>query len=481
MRIVQAGLVGYLLLRLGLFVSYCAQVMSYPFEICAGEGILLNQARLLAAGKTIYPAVGDYPFLISHFTPVVPALLAVGVRVVGIAFWPGRLLTFLSTLAVGAAVCRVASTGSRRRWQGAVAGLLFATSSWIALSSVEVCVDMLAAAFSAWGVCVAVRSRGLRRDVTAAVLLALAVLTRQTQVAGLAAVCWWLWQRDRRAACRVAGLWLALVAAAVLAIEAASRGQFHKHVVTHTAGTLSLGRLWLFARAYARVHLALAALVGWFVWQQWRRREVGLAGAYLVASYAVAATCARQGSGQTYFIEAIAASCLAGGIALGRLSVEPRVRPWLVLAATIAVIALTEEAWYRSGTVRPPSRQQRQQTSALLAELKRRGPPLLAEYNGLVLQAGGELLFQPYAFRMLASKGRWRDDVLVEDIRRGKFSAIVVSQDARLARSRWTPGVLEAMDASYRGVGAYRLYRHIGETRVLLLRPTGKPGASKGQ
>ena len=93
-------------------------------------------------------------------------------------------------------------------------------------------------------------------------------------------------------------------------------------------------------------------------------------------------------------------------------------------------------------------------------------PPILSEYNGLALQAGGKLLLQSYAFAMLASKGMWDDSRLIADIHAQEFSAIVV--DA-VNRGRWTPGVRRAMEAAYRVEGEYWLYRHIGATKVQLM------------
>ena len=271
-------------------------------------------------------------------------------------------------------------------------------------------------------------------------------------------------------------MWLILVALGAAVTDVLSVGQFHKHVVTYTAGKLSLSRLWIFCIAYARAHAAMLALGLWGCWQSRGGRGSGLTWRYLVIAYAVAATCARQGSGQTYFIEAIAATCLAASSGMAALWSGTR-RPWLAVGASLVVIGLLCEVRLGHETPRPPTPIQRAETKQLLGKLKRLGPPMLSEYNGLVLQAGGELLFQPYAFRMLATQGRWDEAVLVADILRQRFRAVVAD---RVARGRWTRRAYEALAASYGVEGEYRLYRHIGEARVQLLvplRPRSAPGA----
>ena len=464
-------LVAYLLVRLWLFAAYCTTVVAYPFEVCAAEGILLNQGRLLAHGASVYPPIGGYPFLISHFPPVLPLVLAAGVKLFGIAFWPGRLIAFGSAVAIACAVYLLASEWGRAKAPGLAAALLLATSPWFALSSVQVCPDTLALALSLAGVCLLARRQGSARAASAGVLLALAVLTRQTQVAGLVAVCWWLWRVNRRACWQVAVVWLAVVGLGAAAAEIASAGEFHRHVVTGTAGQLSLARLWLFIRAYARAHFALVALGACFVWGQCRRRELGLLGRYLLTAYVVAATCARHGSGQIYFIEAIALSCAAGGVVLARLCAHAGRRPWHVGIAVALAAALLEEARHLPEWPTTPTAAQRRESTALLHKLKALGPPILSEYNGLVLQAGGELLFQPYAFKMRWAKGRWDDQGLANDVRRAKFNAVVVDT---VNRGRWTPAVYKALESAYGVEGEYWLYRHIGPTRVqLLLRRAG--------
>ena len=465
-RLAISLLVGYLLFRFWLLAAYCTTVISYPFEVCAAEGILLNQGLLLARGASIYPPVGGYPFLISHFPPVLPLVLAAGIKLCGIAFWPGRLIAFGSAAAVAVAVYSLASKAGREKAAGIAAALLLATSPWFALSSVQVCPDTLALALSLAGVCVVAHRQGAVRTAAAGVLLALAVLTRQTQVAGLVAVCWWLWSANRRACWRVAIVWLTVVGLAVAAAEIASNGGFHRHVVAHTAGQLSLSRLWLFVRAYVRLHVALLALAAYFVWGRFRRRELGLLGRYLLTAYAVAATCARQGSGQIYFIEAIALTCVAAGAAIGKLYTDAGRRPWRVAIVLALAVGLLEEARHRREWPSMPTATQRRESSALLQKLKALGPPILSEYNGMVLQAGGELLFQPYAFKMLWAKGRWDDQRIVRDIRDRKFSAVVVDT---VNRGRWTPRMYQALESAYGVEGDYWLYRHIGATRVQLL------------
>ncbi len=470
-RIAQIVLIAYLLFRFGLFVQYAARVLAHPYEICAGEAILVNQGRLLASGHTIYPKLGGYPYIISHFTPVMPGVMALCVKAFGIAFWPGRLVSVLSALAVGGGIVALVWRGRSAWWGAAAGGLLFATSPWIALSSVELAADMLSVAFSIWGLVLAAKGRRRRADIAAGLLFALAVLTRQSQVGGLAAACCFLGFKDRRRLVPFLAAWALCVGLTVVVLEWATGGEFYRHIVTYTAGALSGRRLWMFAQMFARFHLGLLLLVAAFAWQQIARREVGAVGWYVLWAFVVVCTCAREGSGETYFIEAIASACAAGGVVLCRASEWRGRAAWAMVGLCLATAVLVEGPRHRTGRYQAPTPAQQQSTAALLARLKQLGPPILSEYNGLALQAGGKLLIQPYAFRMLAAQGKWRDDVLVEDILNQRFHAIVL--DVR-RRGRWSERVYRAVLSSYERAGIYRLYRHIGETQLILFVPRGR-------
>src|SRR3989304_151024 len=82
-------LVGYTL----LFLYHAVRLVLYPYQIDYGEGFILNHANELATLRNPYQSIKAPPWLVVHYPPVYPALVAVGVKLFGLQFHFGRFLS----------------------------------------------------------------------------------------------------------------------------------------------------------------------------------------------------------------------------------------------------------------------------------------------------------------------------------------------------------------------------------------------------
>ena len=80
------------------------------------------------------------------------------------------------------------------------------------------------------------------------------------------------------------------------------------------------------------------------------------------------------------------------------------------------------------------------------------GPVLADEYMASVSLAGKSLYFQPFEFKQMKEAGLWDEGAFLNDIRSGKFAAILLYEpptwDSR--NERWTPAQLDAIYSAYR-------------------------------
>ena len=93
-------------LGLAAFVAVSLFGVVYPFTLEPYEGALLLPALKLSRGETIYgpEAFLKPPFLWTAYGPTYYFLTGMVMKVFGVAFWPGRLLSLFATLGTAAVV-----------------------------------------------------------------------------------------------------------------------------------------------------------------------------------------------------------------------------------------------------------------------------------------------------------------------------------------------------------------------------------------
>src|SRR5258707_5845623 len=118
----------------------------------------------------------------SPYPPLFPLLWSVLQPLTGPAFWPGRLLSVLSLVGIGALVGWNAWRVRCGIWPAVAAIGLVAASPFVYQWAGYARVDMLALAFAVGGVVVAQWFGGGRGLVVAAALWGLAVWTKETTI-----------------------------------------------------------------------------------------------------------------------------------------------------------------------------------------------------------------------------------------------------------------------------------------------------------
>jgi hypothetical protein len=461
-EILTKALLLILLVGLGYFLLHSITAIRFPFPLNYGEGTLLNQARLLALGRNIYPPdLTDYPYTITEYPPIYMALLALSIKLFGLSYALGRTLSVVAALLSAACIVLILYTLTDDRAASVMGGLLFLTFPYVIFWSSLVRIDLLALAFSLGGILVVTRWPLERwSPFLSATLMIGAAFTRQSYLlAGPLTVAGWLFLQNRKKA----GLFVLSLVAGLLIVfgglNALTRGGFFFHTVTANVQSFSRTELIRFFTHLVGTSapLLVIALVELIAVARRQRSASLLPSLFLVGGFLSALAIGKVGADLNYFLELLAALSLVVGTAVARWRRWPEtswVSPILLALLALQVLWLLPLArFYTDGL------ELRIHMQPELAELERlveeeAGPILADEYMGLLVMDEREVLLRPFHFTRLAHQGRWDQSKVVADLRAGCFSLILISDQPplfseALVSSRWTEEMRAAIQEAY--------------------------------
>jgi hypothetical protein len=474
---------------------YDAAIMRFPFQVDDAEGVVLAEARLIAAGANPYafqPSPSAH-FYAGPYPPVYTLLNTVGMAAFGVTFKFGRAVQWCATLAVGAWIAwAVARKGrDRRAWLiGCWAAGLFLTAHLVAVWSVRVRPDMTALAATLAGVMVLrawwVEASGRRKDVPALLPAASWPHGREwaTLVAGAAcfALGWWTKQTfiavplaflfvlllDRpKTAIALAGIYAALILAPFALLTLLTRGGFFQKTVTYQ-GSWEWAAFRRLAQPFAERYgwlllLAIAAAIVVTV----RSRRLTFAVAWFSLAAITAFGAGTSGGNHNHFVELLAASSLLVGqaaLAFSDSVVESRrAGPWLAAALAAVVLLSTGFAGaehegrygWLAREYRQPSASEEEGIRAVASYVANHPGPVYSTDVGLLVIAGQPVrVTDPFTMAAEVRLGRWDDRDLVAEVAAGRYGLIVtnydvMAQDADLPPTDATPELIRAIQTRY--------------------------------
>ena len=186
-------------------------LITHPFELEHGEGIILRWSLMVAEGKSLYgPLSHNPPFVGCNYPPLFMLLTALPLKLTAASFLPGRLLGMIATVGIVLVIF-----GMIRRLGGdllcaAFGALLYPLTLTVSALSMINRVDMLAVFLSTGGVYLLMPAGGntendrapgkifSMRQTAGLVFLALGTFTKQTAVFASSAYFIWLLLADRK-------------------------------------------------------------------------------------------------------------------------------------------------------------------------------------------------------------------------------------------------------------------------------------------
>jgi len=239
--VLRAGLLLVGLAYLASYIGVAVARMRAPFDLEWLEGGSVANVREVMLGHQIYqrPSLHFMPFI---YTPLYYYVSAAVSHVLGLGYFPLRLVSFVASLAAFATIAWWVAKETGDRWAGAMAACLFAAcfrigGAWFDLARV----DSLFMALLLAGLAVGRFVRSPKGAAGAAVLLTLAMLTKQEAIVPALAVAPFLWRTQRRLGVVFLGAFGAGLALSTIVLQWASSGWYLAYVVGLPASHKLLG------------------------------------------------------------------------------------------------------------------------------------------------------------------------------------------------------------------------------------------------
>jgi hypothetical protein len=440
-----------------LNVALALVVISRPDEARYGEAIIYEQAGRLLHGQPLYQPLDQAPYTVTAYTPLYYWLAALLRLAFGPGFGPGRALSFAAGLAAAALVGYLSWRRTRAAWPALAAALLFLALGlvgpipWFA-SYKE---DVLAVALSLGAIAALDGRTSTRRVSIAAVLAALAILTKQTMVpAALAGSIWLLACRRPRLAALFAAIVGAVALGPLLVLERTTHALLANTVLANvnpfstTAFAYNLILLALFQTG------PLLAAVAYVV----RRRPLRALGRDLLpvswlASIVPVLGLAKEGADYNYWQLFAATTAMVVAAALWELRDRPSgALSGLALStnAVAAMVIIGTVAIHDPGLTRAVPGEDA--GFGGLVETARLAPhAVLADPLDVPVLADRSVVLEPVIYKLFHQTGQWDPDPIVEQVCSGQVSLLVLGYplgsgpaDAAQAEHQWPSPVLAA-------------------------------------
>jgi hypothetical protein len=487
------------------YFYWVAKATTYPFEFDYGEGIVLWQAAHVTRLASAYAPISHYPYIVFHYPPLYHLICWMVSKLTGDLLFAGRLVTFLSTLALcftmGWIVYR--SVPARASKLAAIGGAIFAAALPCGLDNMDwallMRVDMLGLWLTFAGLAVFILCRTAAMRYAAFVLFVAAMYTKQSLIAGAFACLVVAAILNFRQAIKLLLFTAALGALVLTLLVLATHGEVIRHLFLYNQNTFSLRRairlinenvqltLPLIALACAGAFGPLAGAARAFSQRRWGPLRARLLKStyrlalftfaiYFAVSGIVSLTVGKAGANSNYLLEWNLSACTLAGLVTARLIWSWRSGRRVSSAAAVAYLLpflmMVQQA---AAAVRfvVPSASLRQEyadnvrnSEALLHVLRFSPEPVMSENMTLLYQAGKEVPFEPAIITQLAATGVWDETPLVDMIRKRAFSVMLIHDIDD--PDRYSPAIARAIKENYEPgdeVGQLTVYRPASNSR----------------
>jgi hypothetical protein len=424
------------------------------------EGNILNALLRITQGLTPYPDPHALPNILNPYGPAAYYLLAIPVKLFGVAFVYPRAMILGCTIVVAVLIGVALRRGTGSVTLGVTFALIFLiipnVHDWMWTLRVDLC----GIAFTIAGLVVV--SHGLNQRphrlpmVLAGVLFALGILVKPTFLAAPAASFFALVVRRKFAsAARLTAVTAAVVGAVLGAFALLTHGAvivdvFLSHPDPFSFRVYTQGLTEMLQMSWPLVILATIAIA-----RDLARRRFSPAVLWLLFATLTAITAGKLGSNKNHFLEWNAALCLAAGFGFDEVT-RLASRRVAIAASAIAVAAAALVIWHQPGNLTNigpesdcPQAYEWVRTQA--------GPDLFAENVGALVLGGKRVwVSNPFVLAQLVENAGWSDAELVRMVRERRFDAISMHMDypaipsaVATGAERFSPALLRAIAASY--------------------------------
>ena len=454
------ALVCSLALLAGVRLAWSVAAILQPEEIIHTEAIVYDSAARILRGEPLYQPLGRAPHTVTPYTPLYYWLTAALQLILGAGFGPGRGLSFLSGLAVATLVGYLVG-----RRTGSYFAVVFGALLFLALGVAPVWLavyreQLLGVALALGAVATLSGGTTPRRVLLAALLAALAILTKQTLIAAAIAGSVWLWQQDRALAARFGAVVLSVAGGTCLLLELTT-GAFFPNTVVTNVNPFHGDALASNVRAFAYFQLGpVAAATLYLLWlRRHRRLRDDLLFLYWLAAALPILGLGKVAATFNYWIEFAAVTAVLATLAIWESSFgafrTKRLLAWAptaLLGITVASVAPATAALAVPGfSALWPDPTRTEQFRSVVERVELERGEVLADPLDVIPLAGRPILLATHFYTILEEEGRWDPSPLVQQICGGGVGLLILGypleSDGRTLHgyAHWPASVLAAL------------------------------------
>lgn len=468
------------------YLDYAAAYLSFPGNEDYGEGPILYQLEWLRTTGTMYPPIAEPPYAVSNYPPVFHLATWLMTTFFDDPLTAGRLVSLISTLAsclliFALVYSQLGGKHSRtaRAFGGALAALFFLSHYSVTLWSVMARVDMLALALGLLGILIfflSIRHRSRGLACLFGLIFVVAAFTKQNMIAAAVATFATALFVDRRQAFAALAVSAPAGLIVIAVLQANSGGEFLLHAFYYNLNDFQwerFGQLALVILALNPAEILILIFGSAYLYVTWYRRrgnipagrQAGpdipliLFSGFIAASLLNVVSSLKQGAAPNYYVEFQAAASLLLGMTAVRVIAflgEHRMDPEYHKYSLAVILSLAVLCWQ---VVYGWDEKYRHPYEAIAPNMERVidlvasvDGPVISEDMVLLYKTGKPLFYQPFIMTRLTMEGRWDAAPLLERLRRGEVSMIILTTaiDSRLHQDRFTPAFTDTLKSRYR-------------------------------
>jgi hypothetical protein len=447
-------------LGIALLVVASTQQLDYM------EPIIYGQASRILHGEALYQAVQGPPYTVTGYTPLYYVVGALGQAMLGPGFAWGRSVSILACLVTIGCIGFLAARIAGRGLIGGLAAAIFLAFAfpgpvpWFALYRV----DVLGVALSFAAITVLASGTSRPQLVLAAVLAALALLTKQTFFSATVAGLIWLWPSGWRRAVVFGGTVALIVLSTTVVLESAT-GAFIANTIWANMNPFGDPFSFLVPTLVATQFVPLVGAAFFLAdGRPWQAPVSRLLILYWLGTIIPVLGIAKVGAAWNYWIEFAAATSIlsACGIWLAAVRCDRWLRDLVsMLIICLILIVAAGVAWADlAGGGVASAYAHANDVSETDADFERlvtrvRSEPklVLAQPLDVVVLADRGIELEPVIYSIFLAQGYWDAGPLVERICHNQVGLLVLGQPLQtaarvtIANFRvWPEPVLAALD-----------------------------------
>ncbi|MFW5980618.1 MAG: ArnT family glycosyltransferase [Halanaerobiaceae bacterium] len=424
----------FLIIYTGFFTYRSITSIIYPYQLDYGEGAILNQVNELIQGNSIYVSIDDYPFIQGNYPPVFHLFTIPGILLFGPNFFWPRFISVLSTFLIALFSGLIVKEISQNNLLSVITGFLYLSIKYVFVWAPLARIDMMGVMFAVVGIYWVLKYHNSKKLFWANIFFLLAVYTRQSLFAApISAYIWLIIQNREKGIIHLKKFFISGFSLFIF-LTVITRGQFFLHLVLYNMDETSWQTVQHYLSEQLSIYLLLLlfGIMGIILLIKDKKILIPL---YFLISFMFSLTIAKVGSNVNYLVEFYAALCISAVLFLHYLFIyvkqQKKLSVKILAVFGIVLFFFHIVTWYHIpygqewietyGVKRNQGKEKE-----VLTLIKNTEGPVISEDMGLLALSGKKVQFEPFEFTQLFNQGYWDQDLLLDDIEKGKFEQIII-------------------------------------------------------